>query len=195
MKDFDPFSDLLSSTTFAPFFQPTTEDYDSRDHLDIPCANFSGYCVLTWECMNVDRYPFTGLVLNQIISGINIGMGVSMTMLGSGISMNRFFAVYFDGLLYYKMQKLALPHATFLTAMPVGVYLAQLVLTHLIAIGFYAAKKLMTDTRELPIFYYLFLELTPFLMHSALGLVVIIFNLPSKKEKTTAISSIITPTS
>ncbi|CAJ0948468.1 unnamed protein product, partial [Mesorhabditis belari] len=237
---------------------------------------YQAHCVLTWTCVNPIGSPISGLMINRLVTSFHLGMLYSMQMLGHGLCLNRLFAVFFNGIFYKQVERIALPHSVILWALPIGVYLYQigdlvnpdgfrcygcwfftplefcntcmvtwnetvyfltkrfdyimygilvttvildvltlwkvrrikkssqskqradvrlsimLVTTHLITICFLLGNYITNCvfTAESPIFYYLILKVSPFIVHCILGCVVIFFNLQSKPQKVLRPSSL-----
>ncbi|CAJ0918063.1 unnamed protein product, partial [Mesorhabditis belari] len=57
---------------------------------------YMAYCSTTYDCVNPSGYPFSGLLLNMIITAFCGGMSVTNTFIDIGLSINRFFAVFFN---------------------------------------------------------------------------------------------------
>ncbi|CAJ0918092.1 unnamed protein product, partial [Mesorhabditis belari] len=93
-------------------------------------------------------------------------MHYSMQMLGHGLCLNRVFAVFFRVL--WKVRQLT---RTSISRRRADIRLSiMLVTTHLITICYFIGNYIVNYvyTSERPVFYYLVLKITPFIVHCML---------------------------
>ncbi|CAJ0568458.1 unnamed protein product, partial [Mesorhabditis spiculigera] len=74
--------------------------------------SFSYWCVEVYA-------PFLS---NAIITSAQIAMTYSAQLLGNALSINRFFAIFLDGMFYRYAERLAVPHALLAWAFPVALF-------------------------------------------------------------------------
>ncbi|CAJ0576847.1 unnamed protein product, partial [Mesorhabditis spiculigera] len=93
--------------------------------IDAGCRLFEGFatvykapCLLNYWCVEVYG-PFLS---NAIITSGQIAMTYSAQLLGNALSINRFFAIFLDGMFYRYAERLAFPHALLAWAFPVALF-------------------------------------------------------------------------
>ncbi|CAJ0948214.1 unnamed protein product, partial [Mesorhabditis belari] len=83
-------------------------------------------CILTWHCVSTDGYPFSWLMLNLITSAFEFGLELMLKLVAVAFSVNRFFAVYFNGLYYSRFERSAFLQCFLLTIFPAAAYLVSI---------------------------------------------------------------------
>ncbi|CAJ0955168.1 unnamed protein product, partial [Mesorhabditis belari] len=83
-------------------------------------------CIINWYCVATDNYPFSGLMLNFIITACEFALELTIKLVAVAFCINRFFAVFFNGIYFTQAERLALPQCSILVIIPLIGYLMQI---------------------------------------------------------------------